>query len=209
MTDADVDGLHIRTLLLTFFFRQMREFIERGYLYIAQPPLFKVTDRKKELYIRNEEEMKDYILDNGVSKLSLLVGNGNSITGNRLLNLIKKVMRIETVLDRFEKEEKNKTVMRIWPLIQPSRPMTSEAKRPFLKLPKRTQMAIGERLEGYRAESDPDYDGCKLILDYRMKGQIFTTVLDTGHFQIAEIHRDQRAPQSGECPRRTALHRDH
>ncbi len=113
MTDADVDGLHIRTLLLTFFFRQMRELIERGYLYIAQPPLFKVTDRKKELYINNEEEMKNYILDNGVSKLSLITGNGNNITGNRLLNLVKKVMKIETVLDRFEKEEKNRTVMRI------------------------------------------------------------------------------------------------
>src|SRR5271157_2549752 len=113
MTDADVDGLHIRTLLLTFFFRQMRELIERGYLYIAQPPLFKVMDRKKELYISNEEEMKDYVLDNGVSKLSLITGNGTSITGNRLLNLVKKVMRIETVLDRFEKEDKNKTVMRI------------------------------------------------------------------------------------------------
>ena len=101
MTDADVDGLHIRTLLLTFFFRQMRELIERGYLFIAQPPLFKVMDRKKELYIHNEEEMKNYILENGVNKFSLNIGNGSNITGSRLLGLVKKVMRIETVLDRF------------------------------------------------------------------------------------------------------------
>jgi len=183
MTDADVDGLHIRTLLLTFFFRQMRELIERGYLYIAQPPLFKVMDRKKELYISNEEEMKDYILDNGVSKLSLLVGNGNSITGNRLLNLIKKVMRIETVLDRFEKEDKNKTVMRILAADPAFSPNDFRSEKALLKVAKRTQKAVGERIEGYRAESDPEYDGCKLILDYRMKGQIFTTVLDRDIFK--------------------------
>ncbi len=159
MTDADVDGLHIRTLLLTFFFRQMRELIERGYLYIAQPPLFKVMDRKKELYISNEEEMKDYILDNGVSKLSLLAGNGNSITGNRLLSLVKKVMRIETVLDRFEKEDKNKTVMRILAADPAFSPNDFKSEKALLKVAKRTRMAVGERLEGYRTESDPEYDG--------------------------------------------------
>jgi DNA gyrase subunit B len=183
MTDADVDGLHIRTLLLTFFFRQMKELIERGYLYIAQPPLFKVTDRKKELYISNEEEMKEYILDNGVGKLSLLVGNGNSITGNRLLGLVKKVMRIETVLDRFEKEDKNKTVMRILAADPAFSPNDFKSEKALLKVAKRTRMAVGERIEGYRTESDPEHDGCKLILDYRMKGQIFTTVLDKDIFK--------------------------
>ncbi|MGA2331646.1 MAG: DNA topoisomerase (ATP-hydrolyzing) subunit B [Syntrophales bacterium] len=184
MTDADVDGLHIRTLLLTFFFRQMRELIERGYLYIAQPPLFKVMDRKKELYISNEEEMKDYVLDNGVSKLSLLAGNGNSISGNRLLNLIKKVMRIETVLDRFEKEDKNKTVMRILAADPAFSPNDFKSEKSLLKVAKRTGKAIGERLVDFRPDNDPEYDdGYRLILDYRMKGQIFTTVLDREIFK--------------------------
>ena len=183
MTDADVDGLHIRTLLLTFFFRQMKELIERGYLYIAQPPLFKVTDRKKELYIHNEEEMTHYILENGVNKISLITGNGNSITGNRLLGLIKKVMRIETVLDRFEKEDKNKTVMRILagdPAFSQKDFAHEEA---LLKVAKRTRMAIGDRLESYSAEPDPEHSSYKLIFDYRMKGQIFTTVLDREIFK--------------------------
>jgi DNA gyrase subunit B len=184
MTDADVDGLHIRTLLLTFFFRQMRELIERGYLYIAQPPLFKVMDRKKELYISNEEEMKDYVLDNGVNKLSLITGNGNNITGSRLLSLVKKVMRIETVLNRFEREDKNKTVMRVLAGDPVFSPNDFRKEQSLQKVAKRTSKAIGERLVGCRTEIDPEYDdGYRLILDYRMKGQIFTTVLDREIFK--------------------------
>jgi DNA gyrase subunit B len=183
MTDADVDGLHIRTLLLTFFFRQMRELIERGYLYIAQPPLFKVVDRKKEMYIHNEEEMRNYILENGVNKISLVAGNGSSISGNRLLAMIKKVMRIETVLDRFEKEDKNKTVMRIIagdPAFS-MEDLNSEAA--LMKVAKRTKMAIGERLVGFRTEPDPEHSGFKLLLDYRMKGQVFATCIDKEIFK--------------------------
>jgi DNA gyrase subunit B len=183
MTDADVDGLHIRTLLLTFFFRQMKELIERGYLYIAQPPLFKVTERKKELYIHNEAEMKTYILENGVNKLSLIAGNGSSITGNRLLGLVKRVMRIETVLDRFEKEDKNRTVMQILAGDPAFSPNDFNSEDALLKVARRTRMAIGERLEGYSTEPDPEHSSYKLILDYRMKGQIFTTVLDREIFK--------------------------
>ena len=183
MTDADVDGLHIRTLLLTFFFRQMRELIERGYLFIAQPPLFKVMDRKKELYIHNEEEMKNYILENGVNKFSLNIGNGSNITGSRLLGLVKKVMRIETVLDRFEKEDKNRTVMHILAADPAFSPNDFTSEESLLKVAKRTRMAIGERLEGYSTEPDPEHSSYKLICDYRMKGQIFTTVLDREIFK--------------------------
>jgi DNA gyrase subunit B len=183
MTDADVDGLHIQTLLLTFFFRQMKELIDRGYLYIAQPPLFKVMDRKKELYIHDEEEMQTYILENGVSKLSLITGSGASITGNRLLAIVKKVMRIEKVLDRFEKEDKNRTVMGIIAGDPAFCPDDFKNEETLLRVAKRTRMAIGERLEGYRTELDPEHSSHKLIFDYRMKGQIFTTILDKEIFK--------------------------
>jgi DNA gyrase subunit B len=183
MTDADVDGLHIRTLLLTFFFRQMKELIERGYLYIAQPPLFKVADRKKEIYINNEEDMRTHILENGVNKLTLMAGNDSMISGNRLLALVRRVMRIEKVLDRFEKEEKNRSVMRIIAGDPAFSPRDFDSEDALLKVARRTRMAVGARIETYRTEPDPEHSGFKLILDYRMKGQIFTTVLDREIFK--------------------------
>jgi DNA gyrase subunit B len=180
MTDADVDGLHIRTLLLTFFFRQMKEIIERGYLYIAQPPLFKVTDRKQELYIHNEETMKDHVLDNGVGRIRLSVVNGTSqtITGSRLLGLIKKAMRIETILDRFEREEKNREVIRILagdPALSEEDFRTQEA---LTRVVTMIAKALGDRLEGSCTEMDQEHGRWKIVFNIRRNNQILTTSID-------------------------------
>ncbi len=189
MTDADVDGLHIRTLLLTFFFRQMKELIERGYLYIAQPPLFKVTDRKQELYIHNEETMKDHVLDNGVNRIRLSVVNGTSqtITGSRLLGLIKKAMRIETVLDRFEREEKNRDLIRLLagdPALSEEDFRTEEA---LTKVAKRTAMALGDRLEGFRTEMDQEHGRWKIVFSIRRNNQTLTTSIDRDILKIPKF----------------------
>ena len=107
MTDADVDGSHIRTLLLTLFYRQMFPLIERGYLYIAQPPLYRVKKGKEEpKYLRSEEDLEDYLLEKGIEDLRLILpGNKGPLSGKGLLEMIKKVIRQEKILDRLAKTE--------------------------------------------------------------------------------------------------------
>ncbi|SLN31575.1 DNA topoisomerase (ATP-hydrolyzing) subunit B [Pseudooctadecabacter jejudonensis] len=101
MTDADVDGAHIRTLLLTFFFRQMPEIIERGHLYIAQPPLYKVSRGKSEVYLKDQAAMDNYLTDQGVDGAMLRQGNGEEITGADLRRVVDEAGRLKRVLDAF------------------------------------------------------------------------------------------------------------
>ena len=101
MTDADVDGAHIRTLLLTFFFRQMPEIIEGGYLYIAQPPLYKVARGKSEVYLKHQAALDDYLIQQGVDGAELLQGNGEVIIGQDLTRVVDEARQLKRVLEAF------------------------------------------------------------------------------------------------------------
>jgi DNA gyrase subunit B len=157
MTDADVDGSHIRTLLLTFFFRQMRELVERGYLFIAQPPLFKA-----------------YVLENGVNKTQIYLENGTTITGNRLAGYLKKMIRIESILSKFEKEDKNREIIRILagdPAFTDSDFKSEEA---LTRVAKRTAMAVGPVKDVHDESTTP-------TLDFAEKSIDFTVDMDQEH----------------------------
>ena len=102
MTDADVDGAHIRTLLLTFFYRQMPELIERGYLYIAQPPLYKVERGKSVQYIKDQSELDDYLIDAGSRDATLELASGAVISGEDLKRVAKEALLAQTLIDRLK-----------------------------------------------------------------------------------------------------------
>ncbi len=104
MTDADVDGSHIRTLLLTFFFRQMRELVERGHLYIAQPPLYLVKSKKKEFYMKDQEALDGFVLLHGCEGVSVRGSKGPEVSGPLLYKLIvAKLRRFRLALGKLDR----------------------------------------------------------------------------------------------------------
>ncbi len=99
MTDADVDGAHIRTLLLTFFYRQMPELVEKGHLYIAQPPLYKVTRGKSETYLKDQRAFEDYLIDTGLEEATLQLGSGEARAGRDLRDIVEQARVVAKVIE--------------------------------------------------------------------------------------------------------------
>jgi DNA gyrase subunit B len=110
MTDADVDGSHIRTLLLTFFYRQMEELIKRGHIFIAQPPLYKVNRGKSEQYLKDERALEDYLIATGLEDTVLRLASGEEVAGDDLRRLIEESRQIRNILNGLHSRYNRKVI---------------------------------------------------------------------------------------------------
>ncbi|MCH8267529.1 MAG: DNA topoisomerase (ATP-hydrolyzing) subunit B [Acidobacteria bacterium] len=113
MTDADVDGSHIRTLLLTFFFRQMKQLIERGHIYIAQPPLYRLKKGKSEKYIRDEKEFTREVMRRATEDLLITNGEGQRLEGRALTKFLSDLSEYFTFFEKLEKRLRNRQVVEL------------------------------------------------------------------------------------------------
>jgi DNA gyrase subunit B len=113
MTDADVDGAHIRTLLLTFFYRQLVPLVEGGFLYIAQPPLYRLTRGNEKTYLKDDGEFKKYLIQRGIEKKRLRLSPGRTLEGLALAQALEKVFAYQEYLGRFEKKGLPREILRL------------------------------------------------------------------------------------------------
>jgi DNA gyrase subunit B len=184
MTDADVDGSHIRTLLLTFFYRQMRPLIESGFLYIAQPPLFKVKKGRSERYIKDERDLEDYLLDLAFGGVEVSSG-GDTIDEGPLRDLLRAASQYKRLLGRIASRRVDDRVINaaVWDGAPREDDFADEARlsgevQAALSARVTPDEASGETIT-WRTEADPEHGGHRLVATTRRAGVEFRTTLGT------------------------------
>ena len=154
MTDADVDGAHIRTLLLTFFYRQMREIIDRGHLYIAQPPLYKINRGKSEQYLKDERALEDYLIDTGLEDMTLRLSSGEVRAGNDLRKLVEDSRAIRNLLRGLHSRYNRKVVEQAAILSMLNRDIYGDPQKAMAAVP-----YIAKRLDALSEETERGWEG--------------------------------------------------
>ncbi|WP_296016115.1 DNA topoisomerase (ATP-hydrolyzing) subunit B [uncultured Agrobacterium sp.] len=199
MTDADVDGAHIRTLLLTFFFRQMPELIERGHLYIAQPPLYKVTRGKSVQYLKDEKALEDYLISMGIEEASLTLGSGEVRVGQDLREVIADAVRMRSLIDGLHSRY-NRSVVEQAAIAGALNPElsadASQAEATVAEVSRRLDMIAEETERGWSGEVLADGG---LRFQRMVRGVKELSTIDIGLLGSADArHIDQLAARSRE-----------
>ncbi|MFP6654906.1 MAG: toprim domain-containing protein, partial [Myxococcota bacterium] len=191
MTDADVDGSHIRTLLLTFFYRQMRALIERGYLYVAQPPLFKAKRGKQSCYLKDEPALEDYLFGLALDGTSVECGDGEIRADDALRALLKNTSSRQRALDHFKIRLFDERVVDAASRV--GRPTTDDLRDEGVLMTEvvplivaeidRAHPADGGDVVGelqWTAEAELDGSGYRLVAKTRRAGQTLRSAFDSG-----------------------------
>jgi DNA gyrase subunit B len=206
MTDADVDGAHIRTLLLTFFYRQMRDIIDQGYLYIAQPPLYKVSRGKSEQYLKDERALEDYLIETGIDECVFKPASGGDRAGRDLLSLVEDARGIRAVLRNLHSRY-NRTVVEQAAIAGVLR------RKVFGDLPKAVAAAdyIAKRLDALADEVERGWtgrfsEGEGFVFERTVRGVKDTAILDHALLGSADARKlDEYAPKLQEAYARPGL----
>jgi len=198
MTDADVDGSHIRTLLLTFFYRQMRELIDRGYVYIAQPPLFKVKRGKSERFVKDESALQAYLLDLALENLRIeTASDGHALAADAARRLLEAAGEYRRLIEHLGLRRLDPRV--IDAAIQAGAPTEADL-ADAAALGGRVKQAVEEKLASlhpdlrgalFSVEADPEHGLNKLIVVTRRSGSATRTVFDAELLRSADLQRLQ------------------
>ncbi|WP_312796403.1 DNA topoisomerase (ATP-hydrolyzing) subunit B [Tianweitania sp.] len=203
MTDADVDGAHIRTLLLTFFFRQMPELIERGHLYIAQPPLYKVTRGKSSQYIKDQPAFEDYLIDNGLDEATLNLGSGEVRAGGDLDSVVHDALQVRGLINGLHSRY-NRMVVEQAAIAGALKPELLDdlgrANALAEEVAKRLDAVSEETERGWTGRTNPSNEGTGgFVFERTVRGVKEAAVLDAGLLSSADARAmDRFAERLGE-----------
>ncbi|NQY90107.1 MAG: DNA topoisomerase (ATP-hydrolyzing) subunit B [Deltaproteobacteria bacterium] len=185
MTDADVDGLHIRTLLLTFFFRNYRRLIESGHLYIAQPPLFRVKKSSKEQYLKDQPALDAHLIELGVEGLNVRgKGAGKAITTAALTKALTRLTRVSDLLDVFEMKRRDRAVISAVAGDGEISVASLGKKTVLRKAGKRLKIELDQRHPesapySVTCEEDPEHGCERMVVSTTVNGRSTVTMVDT------------------------------
>ena len=189
MTDADVDGSHIRTLLLTFFFRHMRPLIEKGYLYIAQPPLFRAKRGQSEVYLKDQRELDIYLMDAGLKDAVLITADGNQMAGADLVDVANLAVATSRLIETVGRQLGNRDVIEqaaIAGLINPA--MLDDAKAAE-DLANRLEAKADSLEKGWSGMIDQTDNGPAIVVQRRLRGVTEHHVIDRRIVATGEARR--------------------
>jgi DNA gyrase subunit B len=189
MTDADVDGSHIRTLLLTFFYRQMADLIERGYLYIAQPPLFKVKRGQSERYLKDEKAFESFLIDEGLEGAILTLHDGSQLGGTELRGLVERARQVRGLVASLGRRYDKFVVEQVAILGALNAEILSTA-----ELTAQTAQALARRLDGLAPPAERGWAGevtadGGLKVSRRLRGLPESVVIDGPLIRSVEARR--------------------